>query len=138
MMNYDKQAQQGMPQGQGQKPQMQPAPQGGQPEEISGAQRVSNTEFNQDVQNILLSRIEEEGTKNPNFGQALDAGITKEGAMELALILPELMPVFRAMGLFDELEQAQNSPIKSAPQMAQPQQEQNPLMTSPVSKGLMG
>lgn len=81
-----------------------PAPAGASPapDEIRGAQRVSNTEFSQDVQNLLLSRIEEEGTKNPNFGAAIDAGLTNQAALEIALVLPELLPIFRAMGILDD------------------------------------
>lgn len=108
------------PQGQPQQPQpaapaaaagappMAPAPAGGP--ETSGLQKVANTEFNQQMQNILFSRIEEEGQKNPNFGNAIDSGITREAAMELALILPELHPIFRAMGLFEGMGDAPIGP----------------------------
>jgi len=82
----------------------QPQPAGVQ-EEIRGAQRVSNTEFNQQMQNILLSRIEEEGTKNPNFGGAIDAGVSREAALEIALIIPELLPIFKQMGVLDDVGQ---------------------------------
>lgn len=76
-----------------------PVPPGAGGEEIRGAQRVSNTEFNQQMQNILLSRIEEEGQKNPNFGQAIASGVSPQAAMELALVLPELIPLMRMAGL---------------------------------------
>lgn len=135
-------------------PQQQP-----QPEMQAGPQKVANTEFNQQIQNILLSRIEEQGQQNPNFGQAIDAGITREAALELAMILPELNPIFKAMGLFDGMgggESAitpQNVMASAAP--AQPRSPQprpdvgaspNPLLEDedeeegqmPVSRGLVG
>lgn len=78
-----------------------PAPGGAGGDDVRGAQRVSNTEFNQQMQNILLSRIEEEGSRNPNFGQAIASGVSREAAVELALILPELIPIMRMAGLLE-------------------------------------
>lgn len=137
------------PQAAGPMPGQPPAgmPQAGQ----RGPQRVTNTEFNQDIQNILLSRIEEEAEKNPNFGVAIDEGISDAAALELALLLPELHPIFRAIGLFDGMEGGMESGPIQAPggamtqgskmpqSFARPQMEENPMTSdSGVSRGLMG
>lgn len=91
-----------------------------------GPQKVANLGFNQDVQNILLSRIEAEGTKNPNFGAAVDAGLTREAAIELLMILPELKPVFEAMGV-----------IADGDSMGQPIGQQPAQASAPVNPGQM-
>jgi hypothetical protein len=102
-------------------------------EESSGVQMVQNTEFNQDMQNIIYSRLEEEGQKNPSFGEALSACLTDQAAAELALLIPELMPILRADGFFGQEE----APMVS---MNQAGGSPNPFLDETnknVSRGLM-
>lgn len=101
----------------------------GLPEGANGAQRVSDTQFNQGIQNVIFSRIEEEASKNPNFGQAIEKGLSPEAAMEIGLVLPEVLPLFRAVGLVPNAPDGTGIRQPSPPaQASMPQQQGNPLM----------
>jgi len=110
-----------------------------QSEPNMGAQpQAQNTEFNQGVHNLILMRIDEEIKKNPNFGSAIDAALTVEAAMELSLVIPELVPIFKAMGVFEEESNSIKAPQPQNVQSAQYQESDNPLMDdNRLSKGLM-
>lgn len=97
--------------------------------EQSGLQKVQNLEFNQQMQNILLSRIEAIGSQNPNAFDALEAALTRDAALQLLQILPELKPIFDAMGIGDGTPGQQ--PIAAAPGAGMMPQAAN----SPVSAG---
>lgn len=115
----------------------QPADQGDIPQ--SGLRQVSDVGFNQDVQNILLSRIQ---TLTPDEGKALDTAITPQTLPVFLKILPELKP------LFDMMAGNGNQNYVSTPQPGaagagagagddeeeEDEQQQNPL----VSQGLVG
>lgn len=119
-----------MPQAQAQpaQPQQGAAPAGGQ--DYLG--------FMKELYDLLLLRIEAAGQKNPNFGQAIDTGISPEAAQEMFTILPEMKVIFDAI---DAAERGGASPIQQGQPQAQPQTD-NPLVqnsvTGGVSKGLMG
>lgn len=73
---------------------MQPqAPDAGMDEHV-GPSQVADIGFNQDVQNIVLSRIQ---TMTPQEEQILDAVINPQTAAVFIKILPELKPLFDMM-----------------------------------------
>ncbi len=75
---------------------MPPQGAGGAPEpQQSGLRQVADIGFNQDVQNILFSRIQ---TLNPQEIKVLDAVLTPQTIPVLAKLFPELKPVFDSMG----------------------------------------
>lgn len=129
---------------------------GGMAESGSGLRKLPPEAlgFNQDMQNILISRIEMVGSKNPQAFDRLDAALTREAAMELLQILPELKPIFDALGIGTDgggsagMAQA-SMPMRSAPAPQQASDgDTNPLMDDeddedededmPVSRGLVG
>lgn len=119
--------------------QMQSQPVNTSQETSQGPQRVKDTQFHQEIQNVLFSRIEEEYEKNPNFGQAIEGGLSQEAAMEIGLIIPEILPLLRAVGLAPNAQQ-NNTGIRQ-PQRSQAvqQPEPNPLTNNDgLSKGLVG
>lgn len=120
-----------MPQGQ---PQAQPAPQGAVP---AGDQNYLG--FMKELYDLLLLRIEAAGQKNPNFGQAIDTGISPEAAQEMFTILPEIKVIFDAIDAAERGGGA--SPIGQGQPQAKPQTD-NPLIRndqmSGVSRGLVG
>jgi hypothetical protein len=74
-------------------------PQPGQPpqdQRQSGLQPASDIGFNQEIQNIVLTRIQQ--TLTPEEGQMLDAVITPQTVGVFLKILPELQPLFEMMG----------------------------------------
>ena len=112
-------------------------------------QRTQDIGFNQKIQNILLSRIEALGQKNPNFGQAIDSGVTREAAMELIQVLPELKPIFEALGVTDasgdegddsdlSVGGAQQGTTTPQPGADDEEESDNPLVNQGVSRGLVG
>lgn len=120
-----------MPQAQAQPAQ---APQGAAP---AGDQNYLG--FMKELYDLLLLRIEAAGQKNPNFGQAIDNGISPEAAQEMFMILPEMKVIF------DAIDAAERGGGASPIQGGQPQPQQqtdNPLVqnsvTGGVSRGLMG
>lgn len=124
-----------MPQ-QGQRPMPQAgAPQQGQQDPLS---------FIQELHDLLLVRIEAQGQKNPNFGAAIDAGVSPEAAQELMLILPEIKPIYDAIEAAERGQQPINGGGAPMPQQGQPQQmqqEENPILRDTpagVSRGLVG
>lgn len=133
------------------------APPDGGPQQ-SGLRQVSDIGFNQDVQNILLSRIQ---TLTPQEEKVLDAVLTPQTIPVFVKIFPELKP------LFDMLTSGgQQGPIGQPGQQGQPAQggapaqgappdaedagpggdngsdeeeeSDNPLVKSPASAGLIG
>ncbi len=94
------------PAGQPQQPPQQPAPpQQGQPNTTpqGGPQQVANIGFNQDVQNILLSRIQK---MPPQAQKILDSVLTPQTIPVFLMLLPELKPLFDHM-----MQAAQQGPI---------------------------
>ena len=80
-----------MPQAQAQ-PQPAQAPQG-----AAQAGSENYLGFMKELYDLLLLRIEAAGQKNPNFGQAIDNGISPEAAQEMFMILPEMKVIFDAI-----------------------------------------
>ena len=100
-----------------------------QPQQESGLRAVQNVGFNQDIQNVLLSRIQNLGEEE---GRILDAFITPETVPVLVKIFPELEPLFNMLGKNDG-----GAPIQQ-PQMAE---QENPILSdvpSGASRGLTG
>jgi hypothetical protein len=83
-----------------------PTPAGQAPQQGSTA----HLDFMKEVFDLLLLRIEAAGQKNPNFGQAIDTGITPEAAQEMFQILPEIKVIFDAI---DNAESGGASPISA-------------------------
>lgn len=114
----------------------QPAPQGAAP---AGNQEYLG--FIKELHDLLLLRIEAAGQKNPNFGQAIDTGISPEAAQEMFQILPEIKVIFDAI---DAAERGGGAaPIQQGQPQAQPApQTDNPLIRNDqmggVSRGLVG
>lgn len=114
-------------------PMAQPAAQGSM-----AGQDKDYTAFIRELHDLLLLRIEAAGQKNPNYGMAIDTGISPEAAQELFVILPEMKPIFDAI---ESASGGGQQPITAPQQMAGMQQEQNPILRDTpagVSKGLMG
>ncbi len=113
-----------------QAPQQQPQPQqAGEQDYLS---------FMKELYNLLLLRIEAAGQQNPNFGQAIDNGISPEAAQEMFIILPEMKVIFDAI---DSVEgHGGAAPIQQG--QAPQQQSDNPLIAQGqvggVSRGLVG
>lgn len=105
------------------------------PEQPKGGQGPSpqdmeaGLEMQPQYQQVILGRIMRESNYNPNFGQAIDEGMSPAAAMEIALILPELHFLFEAMGLFKNLKGMDQGPIKGG---AGPSQQQNLPQQAPV------
>lgn len=138
------------PQAQAQPMPQQPEMQGA--DEGQGPQRVKETEFNQGIQNVIFSRIEEEYAENPNFGEAIENGLTPEAAMEIGLVIPEILPLLRSVGLIPNdpsggpIQQG-DSEQNAGPMPPQQNQSGNPLTEDQegedygyngISRGLMG
>jgi len=94
--------------------------------EPSGLRPVSEIGFNQDVQNIVLSRIQ---TMTPEEEAVLDAVITPQTIGVFVKILPELKPLFDMMGAGGP---PQNITAPAGPPQAVPGGPSGP------SSGLMG
>ena len=120
----------------------QPAPQQGAPASPQGAGgNPDPTGFIREVYELLLVRIEAAGQTNPNFGQAIDTGISPQAAQEMFQILPDIKVIF------DAIESAGGGaspqPIQGGAAQATPQtQSDNPILNDNagmgVSRGLMG
>lgn len=140
-----------------------PAAGGAMPQESRGAQRVSNTEFNQQIQNVILSRIQEEMEKNPEWGDALERllkpikidtpeaprdtpeiiNLKNQAAAELGLIIPELIPIMRMDGWLGDAGQSAPSITASSPKPMSnsyggAEESDNPILRDGLSSGLVG
>lgn len=103
-------------------PMQQPQPASGQPPQPApqpGAspgspQPVANIGFNQDVQNILLTRIQK---MPPQYQKILDSVLTPQTIPAFTMLLPELKPLFDAI-----MQSQQQGPIgqQQAPAGGQP------------------
>lgn len=94
----------------------------------SGPQPVENIGFNQDVQNILWSRVQ---TLTPEEIKVMDTIVTPTTYPVLAKLFPELVPLLQKG---TALQQATASTQQTQPE----QQQQNPLVNPDVSRGLTG
>ena len=98
-----------------------------------------NLGFNEIIQYVIFERIRLEATRNPEFGQAIEAGMSKEAVMELGSIIPEIMPIFEQVGMVGETP---SQPMQK-PKLETPKQNEsdNPIVDDTamnVSRGLMG
>lgn len=109
-------------------------------EEGAGPQMVEDIGFDQDVQNILWSRIQ--NLLTPEDMQILDQVITPQTYPVLVKLFPELQLLLAQASSAQGMQQG---PIQGAPQPpagpmqgpAQPQQ-RNPLSAGGASRGLTG
>lgn len=146
-----------------QPPQGAPAgmpPGGPAPPQQSGLRPVANIGFNQDVQNILLSRIQ---TLNPQEEKILDSALTPQTIPIFLKLFPELKPLFDMMTSGNQsgpIGQQPGQPGAGAPSPAAPggapapagapgqggapddsddeDETDNPLVNNQASSGLVG
>lgn len=119
----------------------QPADQGDQGDDMtqqSGLRQVSDIGFNQDVQNILLSRIQ---TLTPEEGKALDTAISPQTLPVFLKILPELKPLFDMMannGSQNYVSTPQPGAAGAGAGAGDDEEEEDEQQNPLVSQGLVG
>lgn len=137
------QAPQPMPQSSPAPAQQAPMPPQGQAQQ-AGPQRVADIGFNQDIQNVLLSRID---SLPPQEVEMMDAFVTPQNIGVLTKVFPEIAVLFQEASSLKQGGQPSPTPAPavggqvqqqaSAP-MPQSQPSPNPLVRDGVSSGLVG
>ncbi len=98
-----------------------------------GPQPVENIGFNQDIQNVLYSRVQ---TLSEQEVAALDAIVTPQTYPALIKIFPEMQMIFDEATAMDDSGQG---PIQGGhPQQGAAPPSGNPILNDSVSRGLVG